>query len=353
MERLNLVEIETRLGFRTFELYCGDITRLEPKVDILAVSSFARGYSPVPSTVFGALQENCGISVKALAQKCEFDFRDSLGCWVAKIDCPEGPAERLLCVEMVGTDFPVAEIIQNLFIVMSVLEMKEIPSASLALPILGAGMQGLDPVEVINELLSASLNYLERSRSLTKVQFVEFNEERARQLDKAMNQFLGRVRVVLPKGELMVGVRKDIVVTLQRAQIVAGGQARDLFNNLSRLIASDQSRSFEIGIIARRLVEFVCDDILRNQTNVELRQKIFRLYALNIADWIISYMHVLRIFGNESAHERRNSDRKPPVVGEADLALCLFCIHRLVNFWLEYRESEASMPSVVPGRDSR
>jgi hypothetical protein len=86
MERLNVVEIETHLGFRTFELYVGDITAIDPMVDVLAISSYTRSYDPVPNTVIAALEENCGISVEELSHSCEFDFRDTLGCWVARID---------------------------------------------------------------------------------------------------------------------------------------------------------------------------------------------------------------------------------------------------------------------------
>jgi hypothetical protein len=336
MEQLNLVEIETQFGFRTFELWRGDITKVQPKVDVLAVSAVARGYFPDSWTVIGALQKKCGISVQKLSKQCEFDFRESLGCWVAKINRVEGPADRLLCVEILGTDFEVAEVIQNLFVVLSILEMKGIPARSLALPVLGAGGQDLDATEVIRELLDASLKYFERSRLLTKIQFIELDKDRAGQLDNAMNQFLGRVKVVLPKGELMAGVRKEIVRAVKKAQMVAGQPGRDVFNDLARIIRSDQSRSFEIGIIGRRLVEFICNDLLGDQTSGNLPNKIFGLQDINIADWIISYMHVLRIFGNESAHEKDKTGQKPAVVSEADLALCLFCIQRLVNFWLEY-----------------
>jgi len=47
MMSVNLVEIEAMSGFRTFELYQGDITLLDFKVDLSAISAFANDYSPV------------------------------------------------------------------------------------------------------------------------------------------------------------------------------------------------------------------------------------------------------------------------------------------------------------------
>src|SRR5262249_17756873 len=88
MNRLNLVDVETRWGLRTFELYHGDLTRLGFKVDVLAVSAFAGGYQPTTGTMLGALRDNCGISVKALAEQREFDFCQAFGAWVGRVVPP-------------------------------------------------------------------------------------------------------------------------------------------------------------------------------------------------------------------------------------------------------------------------
>jgi hypothetical protein len=343
MELLNLVGVETRHGYRTFELYHGDITHLNPAVDVLAVSAFAGGYSPDRHTVFGALWENCGVDVRRLAENCLFDFRESLGCWVAKIDCESSPADRLLCVDMLGSSLDVVELIQNLFVVLSVLEMKGSTVRTLAIPVLGAGNQGLDPAFVIEEMLKASLRYLEQSIYLEKIQFVELNNERAKLLDDAMNKSLRRARVVVPTGKLVSAIRGDFGPTIDIARNLAGPAGQELFKNLRRIVMSEQSRSFELGIIGRRLTEFVCDDILSGRGFLSLNQKIYELRNFQIADWIISYMHVLRIFGNESAHEKGNSGRTPSFIDEADLALSLFCMQRLLDFWVGYRTSPPKM----------
>jgi hypothetical protein len=79
MERLNLIEIETRWGYRTFELYHGDITQLDEPVDLLVISALPNNYDPIPNTVVWALQERWSIIVGDLAQHPEFDFRHIFG----------------------------------------------------------------------------------------------------------------------------------------------------------------------------------------------------------------------------------------------------------------------------------
>ena len=67
---------------------------------------------------------------------------------------------------------------------------------------------------------------------------------------------------------------------------------------------------------------------------IDLFKKIETLHNRNIAQWISSYMHVLRIFGNESAHER-NTHRMPSELTENDFIISLFCLNRVLQFWLD------------------
>ncbi|MGB8507478.1 MAG: DUF4145 domain-containing protein [Pyrinomonadaceae bacterium] len=336
MNLLNIIEVETRSGYRTFELYQGDITQLDIKVDVIAFSAFTDNYEPVPGTVIGALSENCLIDVEALAGKREFDLVETFGCWVAKAT-PNTKFERILCAELVGGRLDISEVVENLFIVLSILEMKGIKPQTLALPVLGAGNQKLNAETMIKELLDRSLSFMNHSACMKRILFVEFQEARARQLDRAMNAVLGRVKVVLPKGAMFEGLRKDIIKTIEAARSLAGAKSYGVFNDARRLITSEQVRSFEMGIISRRLVEFIVDDIAPRKKKSDLMGKIEALAQAGIADWITSYMHVLRIFGNESAHEKLKPNRWPPSVTEDDMTLCLFCLQRLLDFWVDFK----------------
>jgi hypothetical protein len=342
MKQLNLLEIDTHWGYRTFELYHGDITQLDFKVDVLAISAFRGDYAPTANSVIGALLRSCQINMQALSEQREIDLVDAFSCWVAKAR-PNNKFERVVCAELIGGKLEIKEVIENLFVVLSILEMKGVKAQTLALPVLGSGNQRLDPAVIIKELLSNSLKYLNHSQCMKRILFVEYEHDRAQQLNKAMNKELGRVKVVLPKGELFEGLRKEILKDIENARVLAETKSYELFNDARRLIASDQVRSFELGIISRRLVEFIVDDILpAKKKKFDLMGKIDSLKELEIADWIKSYMHVLRIFGNESAHEKLRPNRRPTSVTEADMALCLFCLQRLLQFWVEFKETTAS-----------
>jgi hypothetical protein len=82
-------------------------------------------------------------------------------------------------------------------------------------------------------------------------------------------------------------------------------------------------------------------DILKKKEIFGLSKDINKLINLGIADWIRAYMHVLRIFGNESAHEKSTSGRIPVNITASDLALCLFCLQRLLEFYLDFKKTEA------------
>jgi O-acetyl-ADP-ribose deacetylase (regulator of RNase III) len=346
MEPLNLLEVETRWGFRAIELYHGDITRLDAAVDVVALSAFKDHYVPTPGTVIGALQSNCGLSVAALARNKEYDLREALGCWVARVPAADRFG-RLLCVEIIDETLSahdltsrLHDIIQNLFVVVGVLEAKGVKVRSLALPVLGAGQQQIDPKPVIAALLDSAKGYLKQSPNLARVLFVEYNEQRARQLDAAMNAVLERV-AVLPKGHLVQGLRNDLAQSLDRAREIADDAGVQLLSDIRRLALSEQSRSFEIGIVARRLVEFIVNDIQpEKRRTADLLGRIERLADQHIADWIRSYMHVLRVFGNESAHEKNRETRRPSTVDGTDVTLCLFCVQRLLDFWLDFRRGK-------------
>jgi O-acetyl-ADP-ribose deacetylase (regulator of RNase III) len=335
---LNLIEIETRWGYRTFELYHGSLTDIGLKVDVLAFSSFAENYEPLPGTVIAALRTGCEIDVGALALHPEYDLRAVFDCWVARV-APNDRFERIICVELIGGRRGFNEAIQNLFVALSALEMKGVEVRTLALPVLGAGQMGLEPATIIKELLDNALRYLYHSPNLRQVLFVEINEERARALDAAMNQELGRVKVVLPKGELVDGIRNEILRNVDKAELLADEGARALFSDVRRFITPERSRSFEIGIVSRRVVEFIVNDITKRQNSADLMRKIDDLGKFDVADWIRSYMHVLRIFGNESAHERDKSNRRPRSIAERDVAICLFCLQRLLDFWIGLKQA--------------
>jgi hypothetical protein len=56
----------------------------------------------------------------------------------------------------------------------------------------------------------------------------------------------------------------------------------------------------------------VAQDFPGAKTGRPLANGIEDLVARGVADWVRNYIHTLRVFGNESAHEKGRGNRIPP-----------------------------------------
>lgn len=336
MTLINEIGIDTRFGYRTIELHEADITDATFAADLLVLSAYAGSYLPSPGTIIEALQTRLGVRVSEHARSPGFDLRHAFGLWVSQ-EVEVGHFKRLLVVELIGGSKPVHETVENVFVAVSILEAKGVDIRTVAMPILGAGLQGIDPAVIMPPLLRGARQALERSSCLMRISFVERNRERAAILDAALNDALGRVSVKLPKDQLLNSLRQDVLTGLGRISKNVPISHSHLLDELRQKLRSDNIRSFEMGILGRRLAEFVADSLLgKTKTSPDLTKKIDDLAQLRVAPWIRGYMHTLRVLGNESAHEKSSEGRIPRTLGDADVALCLFCIQRITAFFEEY-----------------
>jgi hypothetical protein len=338
MRRLNVLGLETRSGYRTMELFEGDVTSLQQHADVLVVSSYVGDYAPVPGTVIGALEAQLKVSVAGLSRTPAYDFRDSLGVWISRrLDV--APFTRILCAELTGQPLATGEVLENVFVGLSILEAKGGQIGSVVLPLLGTGSQGLDEETVIRSLLHAGELFLGRSLGAQTLRFVEHDTGRAERLANAMDKVLGRVTVSLPKQELVESLRQDIRNRLYQATALFELPDSSLRNDWLGLLAASEVRSFELGVLSRRLLEVLVTKLM-GASKEPLYSRIRALETSGkVAPWICGYMHVLRHLGNEAAHETAAaSDREPPRLETVDLALGLFCVERLLEFWLGFHE---------------
>jgi O-acetyl-ADP-ribose deacetylase (regulator of RNase III) len=333
MQQLNVVGFETRFGFRTIELFHGDITAIDPRADVLVVSAFAGGYSPNPGSVFGALHARHGIDARLLAQDPELDLRDALGIWLSRA-LSVGPADRLLCVHLVGGPVELGEALDNVFAALHLFAAKGVPTRLVALPMVGAGHQKLEPDVIARAIVPRAQRYLESALATSVLRFVELDQTKAQLLSDALDHTLGRHRVTLPQATLTAALLADVRNKLTAASTLFSNDALELRSEWIRLLQQDQIRSVEFGVSARKLVELIL-------TKRGIAQQVLyrRIHAYEetrtVAPWICGYMHVLRHLGNESAHENASQlKRIPSTVGPMDLAAGLYCVERLLDFWL-------------------
>ncbi len=147
-----------------------------------------------------------------------------------------------------------------------------------------------------------------------------------------MNEVLGRKEIKSPNGELANILKKDIARLTNL--IIPIAQDPSVFKDLKRIIASD-FRSFDFGAIARKTVEYIIGDLYpQTKKQHELIKKIEALNEKGVALWIISYFHLIRVFGNEAVHHKDAKDRKPQYIDVQDLELGMYGLLRILDFYL-------------------
>ncbi len=331
MRQVNTLGVDTRFGFRFINLCEGDIAEPEAGADLLVVSAFAGGYRPTPGTALGRLYEKWGMLLDPSA--AEFDLRTPFSLWIS---APLGIGQfgRVLCLEMRGTGVAVGELLRHAFVGVAVLEATGIEIGSVTLPVLGSGQQGLPASSIIEALLPAVRSALERSPSLGRVVFVDRDGGKVAQLSEAMDKYLRRSPVRLVSGEVLSSLRADIRNRLEQLTVAGASPQTPLFGELAQVLAAEKIQASLIGTLGRRLVEHLVNRIGGgDQLGIhDLASKIERLRDRNVAPWIRSYMHTLRLLGNEAAHEMATYHRRPPYVVEDDLLIGLFCVQRLLGF---------------------
>jgi hypothetical protein len=336
MALINFIEIETRSGYRSFEIHKGDITNLDFKVDMIGISAFSGCYYPSYGTVIGAFFEK-DVDIDRMSRNPLIDLRDSFGVWVSDKMNEDYLFNHLICLEMIGTNFSIDQLLENLFSVISILEVKKFKIETIALPILGTGNQMLSLNDVVPILIESSLDFLKHAKYLEKIIFVVRDEDKVVFLNEKMNEFLGREKIKSPVGPLVESIKQEIIAEISKINKLNNEDS--VFKELERVISND-FQAYELGGISRKVVEFILNDLIpeKNQ-KFELFKKIDSLKNhVNAAQWIVSYLHMLRIFGNESVHDKKDKNITPEFIDVNDLTLCLFCLQRVLNFYSSHKK---------------
>jgi len=173
---------------RTIELYHGDLANLprEHSVDLLVVSAFRNGYSPTVASLIGSLYD-VGISVADLAAVKRIDLREQFSCWLSH-PLPEKYAFRqILCIESGWRGSP-PEITDDLFRALAPCLLADLPEASVAMSLIGAGDQGHSPLQMMQSILNAAISWLNRGLRLKCLKIVVRSEQTARTVTKVFSE---------------------------------------------------------------------------------------------------------------------------------------------------------------------
>jgi hypothetical protein len=189
MTKLNQLLVYDKGQPRLIQLFLGDLAERSEAtdVDLLVVSAWQGNYSTQTKTVITALAER-GLSVAVLSQDMEEDLRDSFHSWLSKPLqlAPElPPYKRLFCFEPpdeAEVKTVVGEIFQGLMPFLGV-EMYGI--RSVAMPLVASGNRGANPLEILESILEAAVQWMAHGLPLEKLNIVEYDEKRAHEMNGA------------------------------------------------------------------------------------------------------------------------------------------------------------------------
>ena len=334
---LTAVGFETSFGYKRVEVREGDISKSALDYDLLVTSAISGGYNPVPGTLFHALHHNLGIDMTEEHKNPYMDLTQSLSIWISR-ELANSKFNRILCAEITGAEIHIEEVFENVFAGISLMEAKGIKVESLAMPLLGTGHQGIPVEEVIPPLLEACKKALDSNPSLDSITFLELHPDKARKVVETVNHHLGRKREPIPKGKVSESVRKEILEQVHSAKKQFSNTR--LWKDMANTFSDESLQPYEVGVLARRLLEVIVKDIVPGSGSRQtLNDRMRHLKSKGIAQWITSYMHVLRILGNNIVHESLHKSN-PEDLDASDLLICLFCINKILHFWLEAKESQ-------------
>jgi hypothetical protein len=345
---VNIVNVPTPHGWRSIELREGDITSPDPNTlpDVLVVSSFKGQYEPIPNTVIGCLKSRLGLSVKKLAEEPEYQI-GSRDAWMTHRLDPHIPFQRLVCVEMldffgpkVDSEHALKRAVRSLFGLLAVAEINEVPIQRIAMPMLGTGNQRLGIDVVMPWIIETVSKLLGNLSTVQAVQIYVLRDGAA--AAQKLNALLDRDQSVSvgvsEDSQRMVGrVCAKLDSFVERA-IIPESHASAL--ELLLLLKRDAGSFVTLAALARRLVEAIVQNIARERgvkPDAELIKKIDALTSHGVSPWMVSYMHLLRVFGNEAVHAKPQESRHPKTINGGDLAVLLLCLDRILEWELSLR----------------
>ena len=337
---VNAVSVETPQGLRTFELHSGDI--LGDRTDLLVISTHHNPRQPPTGHLVSTLKERFGFSVDVNPHWISFGEGVSA--------CVQGgddrvPFRTLLTMRIARSGSqadPIAfydRAVRATFAATAALEFMGGSFATLSLPVL-SGRRIVDYPAAVQSLLRHAFAWLRRSRDTEVVRYYVFEPDELQQWDQAMNTSLGRSYVDAAHEFVARSLCQEIV-----ARIDGGGLSKapaDLAASLRHALSDPERLSVQtVATFGRKLAEAVTEELCCVLGIAVQRELINNIEAVRrgsvVADWIVSYLHSLRVFGNEGVHSLAGKRQViPSRLSSEDLVSLLSAIRALMSFWEEW-----------------
>ncbi|MBK9387707.1 MAG: DUF4145 domain-containing protein [Planctomycetes bacterium] len=334
--KINAVSVETPQGLRTFELYAGDI--FADASDLLVISASPREERAPAGSLVEQLRDQYGLEPDLSHSLVSFG---DLAAFVQKGNesTPFGdlltmrippPRSQLDPVEFYD------RAIRLTFAAVASLEFlgKRYPRVSL--PILVR--QGIDAyAPAVHSLLRHAIAWLRQSRHTCAIGYYVYHPEELDAWDGAMNACLGRTFVDAHGDSVLNGLCRGIVGALDGGALTGG--LADLSASLRRALADPERLCVQtIAAFGRKLAELLTEQLCREFELSPGRDLMANIEALRtsgaLAPWISSYLHLLRVFGNEAVHAQASRRRiVPSQLAPEDLLSLVSAVAALLRFW--------------------
>jgi hypothetical protein len=350
----NSLTIETPHGYREFRLLCGDVAAQPAHLVVLSVHA---GAGRPGGNVLSALEERWGTLdldaaalVLSLTRHSPFRLTPAPGA-------PESPAGvylftppagfpfadllmlRLPGARQFGDDFTAAEAyrraVRGAFAAVAALEFHGKNYPTIALPVFG-GRRKFPKLEAMTNLLATAVDWLNVSRHTERILFTVFEEEEVGDWSQAMDQALGRTfddgDYRDAAAELRARLTEQVgVVLAAESESGLGRILRDLRDALGKEVSIQQ-----FGMLGRLLAEAVsarlCSDLGIKPSNNAFANIEKLGESPRVSRWIHSYLHCLRVLGNEAVHLMDREDRLPEALAAGDLVVIFGNMVRVIDF---------------------
>lgn len=189
MRMLNQMTVYDKDHPRLIQLFQGNLAERSEATDadLLIVSAWQSNYTTTKRTVITSLAEQ-GLSVADLAHDMEEDLRSAFNAWISKpLQLPPDmpPYKRLFCFEP-PNEAEVKSLVGDIFQgLMPFLGKEMYDIRSVAMPLVAAGDRGANPLEILEAILEAVVQWMAHGLPLEKLNIVEFNEHRAHEMSGA------------------------------------------------------------------------------------------------------------------------------------------------------------------------
>lgn len=341
---INAYEIETIYGRKSIEIYTGDITSFYKPFDILILSAYNYFYFPVKGTIIHALSKK-GVNVEELSKNTSIDLRKSLNIWLSnELNNTLCNFKRVICVEFdEDEDNCIAQALNSLLPFLSLTEKLNIPTNTIAMPLLGTGALDLPITSILQSLLKQCEKCLESIESLSKIYLIEKTNTKASKLDNALNKYLNRSEIQIKdifldnyNTEVLKKLEDNISKLIILKNKTNSNINYEVLDNFNNQIKRKSLRYFELCSYARKIIEVLLEEQLEYSSRRKLQNSIdLYLKQGNVSTWIVSYMHVIRVLTNNQIHYSSSSNKIPNDIKNQDQRILLSCLYQIIDYWIQ------------------